>query len=97
MTMNCDIDCTAEVLKAIAHPVRLKLLCALNTQELPVQALVEKTGTTQSNISQHLGMLKERGILSSRRDMNRIFYRIRDTQLLQLITLLRDIYCQKAA
>jgi len=95
--MNCDIDCTAEVLKAIAHPVRLKLLCALNSQELPVQTIVEKTGTSQSNISQHLSLLKERGILSSRRDVNRVFYRIRDTQLLQLITLLKNIYCNKAA
>ena len=95
--MKCDIDCTAEVLKAIAHPVRLRLLCALNTQELPVQSLVEKTGTTQSNISQHLSVLKERGIVTSRRDMNRIYYRIRDEQLLQLITLMRDLYCNKAA
>ena len=95
--MKCDIECTADVLKAIAHPVRLKLLCALNSQELPVQSIVEKTGTSQSNISQHLSMLKERGILSSRRDINRIYYRVRDPQLLQLITLLKDIYCNKAA
>jgi len=95
--MKCDIECTADVLKAIAHPVRLKLLCALNSQELPVQTIVQKTGTSQSNISQHLNMLKDRGNLSSRRDFNRILYRIRDTQLLQLITMLKDIYCNKAA
>ena len=95
--MECNIDCTADVLKAIAHPTRLKLLCALNSRELSVQTLVEETGTTQSNISQHLSVLKERGIVTSRRDTTRIYYRIRDKELLQLITLMRDIYCNKAA
>lgn len=95
--MNCNIDCTADVLKAIAHPTRLKILCTLNLQELQVQTLVEKTGTTQSNISQHLALLKERKILVTRRDANRIFYRIRDPQLVELIMLMRDIYCHKAA
>ena len=95
--MNCDIDCTAEILKAIAHPTRLKILCALNTRELCVQVLVAETGTTQSNISQHLALLKERGILAARRDANRIYYRVRDAQLLQLISMMRDIYCHKAA
>jgi DNA-binding transcriptional ArsR family regulator len=95
--MNCDIDCTADVLKAIAHPTRLRILCTLNLAELQVQTLVEKTGTTQSNISQHLALMKERKILVTRRDANRIFYRIRDPQLVQLIQLMRDIYCPQAA
>jgi DNA-binding transcriptional ArsR family regulator len=95
--MNCNIDCTADVLKAIAHPTRLRILCTLNLQELQVQTLVEKTGTTQSNISQHLALMKERKILVTRRDANRIFYRIRDPQLIELIQLMRDIYCPRAA
>lgn len=95
--MNCDVDCTAEILKAIAHPTRLKILCILNSRELSVQVLVAETGTTQSNISQHLGVLKGRGILAARRDANRIYYRVRDAQLLQLISVMRDIYCIKAA
>lgn len=95
--MNCNIDCTADILKAIAHPMRLRILCTLNSQELPVQALVQQTGTSQSNISQHLAVLKERGIVTTRRDMTRVYYRIRDRELLQLITLMRDIYCKEAA
>ena len=61
-----------------------------------MQTLVEKTGTTQSNISQHLALMKERKILTTRRDANRIFYRIRDPQLVELIMLMREIYCQQA-
>lgn len=95
--MNCNIDCTADVLKAIAHPTRLRILCTLNLQELQVQTLVEKTGTSQSNISQHLALLKDRHVLVTRRAANRIFYRIRDPQLVELIQLMQDIYCRKAA
>lgn len=95
--MNCDIECTAEVLKAISHPTRLRILCTLNLSELQVQTLVERTGTTQSNISQHLALMKECKILVTRRDANRIFYRIRDPQLVKMIQLMRDIYCPEAA
>ncbi|MBI1425065.1 MAG: metalloregulator ArsR/SmtB family transcription factor [Gammaproteobacteria bacterium] len=95
--MKCKSECTAEVLKAIAHPTRLRILCTLKLQELQVQTLMERTHTTQSNISQHLALLKERQILVTRRDANRIFYRIRDPKLVELILLMRDIYCNQAA
>jgi len=95
--MNCQIECTADVLKAIAHPTRLKILCTLNLQEMQVQSLVEEAGTSQSNISQHLALMKDCKILITRRVANRIYYRIRDPRLLELILLMRDIYCQQTA
>lgn len=95
--MNDEIECTAEILKAIAHPTRLRILCTLNLQELQVGTLVDKTGTTQSNISQHLALMKECRILITRREANRIYYRIRDPKLVELIMLMREIYCNQAA
>jgi len=95
--MDSHIECTAEVLKAIAHPTRLRILCSLNLQELQVQSLANKAGTSQSNVSQHLALMKECNILSTRREANRIYYRIRDPRLIQLILLMRDIYCPLAA
>lgn len=95
--MNNEIECTAEILKAIAHPTRLRILCTLNLQELQVGTLVDKTGTTQSNISQHLALMKECQILITRREANRIYYRIRDPKLVELIVLMREIYCNKAS
>lgn len=95
--MNHQVECTAEILKAIAHPTRLRILCTLNLQEMQVLTLVKRTGTTQSNLSQHLSLLKEHNVLVTRRDANRIFYRIRHTQLVELIHLMRDIYCREAA
>ena len=95
--MTDQIECTAEILKAIAHPTRLKILCTLNLEELQVQTLVDKTGSSQSNISQHLALMKECKVLITRREANRIFYRIRDPKLVDLILLMRDIYCNKVA
>ena len=95
--MNCHIECTAEVLKAIAHPTRLKILCTLNLQEMQVQSLVAEAGTSQSNISQHLALMKDCKILLTRRVANRIYYRVRDPRLIDLILLMRDIYCRQAA
>jgi len=91
--MNCNSSCTANKLQIIAHPLRLKILCHLDKQELSVQEIVIKAGSSQSNVSQHLSRMREKGILESRRDANRVFYRIGDVQLLSIIQKMRDIYC----
>jgi ArsR family transcriptional regulator len=80
-------------MKAMAHPLRLKILCTLGEAELSVQDIVEQVGTTQSNISQHLGILKDKGILSSRKDANRVYYRVSDARTLRLIGMMRDVFC----
>lgn len=84
---------TANALKAMAHPLRWKILCTLGDKEMSVGEIVEKTGTTQSNISQHLDQLKSKNILASRKEANRVYYRIRNDQLLMLIGTMRDVLC----
>ncbi len=84
---------TANALKAMAHPLRWKILCSLGNSELSVGEIVEKTGTSQSNISQHLEQLRNKNILISRKEANRIFYRIRNDQLLDLIGTMRNVLC----
>lgn len=88
-----NIECTANTLKAISHPLRLKILCNLNKDELTVHEILQQTGTTQSNISQHLNHLKDKGILESRREANRVYYRIGDKQLLQIMQMMNEVYC----
>ena len=58
-----DIQQAAQAIKAIAHPLRLKILCVLGDQEVSVQDIVEQVGTSQSNISQHLSILRDKGVL----------------------------------
>jgi ArsR family transcriptional regulator len=97
MTENCDITCTAKTLKAISHPLRLKILCTLNENELSVKEIVEKSGSSQSNISQHLNYLRDKNVLSSRRDANRVFYRIAKLELIDVIKMMQELYCQDKA
>ncbi|MBV5308271.1 metalloregulator ArsR/SmtB family transcription factor [Chromatium okenii] len=84
---------TANALKAMAHPLRWKILCSLGDNELSVGEIVERTGTSQSNISQHLEQLRNKNIVVARKEANRIYYRIRNGQLLDLIGIMREVLC----
>jgi DNA-binding transcriptional ArsR family regulator len=88
-----DIRQAALAVKAIAHPLRLKILCVLGDQEVSVQDIVEQVGTSQSNISQHLSILRDKGVLATRKDANRVYYRIGDLRTLKLVVMMRDVFC----
>ena len=92
-TKDADIDRAAQSIKAMAHPLRLKILCTLGPEEVSVQDIVEMVGTSQSNISQHLAILRDKGILASRKDANRVYYRVSDSRTLRLIGMMRDVFC----
>lgn len=93
ITREEDIDRASRSLKAMSHPLRLKILCTLGDQEVSVQDIVERVGTSQSNISQHLAILRDKGILASRKDANRVYYRVGDTRTLRLISMMREVFC----
>jgi ArsR family transcriptional regulator len=88
-----DIERASRALKAMSHPLRLKILCTLGDREVSVQDIVETVGTSQSNISQHLAILRDKGILASRKDANRVYYRVGDSRTLRLICMMRDVFC----
>jgi len=88
-----DIERASRSLKAMSHPLRLKILCTLGDEEVSVQEIVEHVGTSQSNISQHLAILRDKGILASRKDANRVYYRVSDSRTLKLIGMMREVFC----
>ena len=88
-----QIETAARALKAISHPLRLKILCVIGDGEVCVQDIVEAVGTSQSNISQHLAILRDKGVLLTRKDANRVYYRVGDRRTLQLIVLMREVFC----
>jgi DNA-binding transcriptional ArsR family regulator len=88
-----DIERASRSLKAMSHPLRLKILCTLGDKEVSVQDIVERVGTSQSNISQHLAILRDKGILLSRKDANRVFYKVGDARTLRLIGMMREVFC----
>jgi DNA-binding transcriptional ArsR family regulator len=95
ITREEDIERASRSLKAMSHPLRLKILCTLGDKEISVQDIVERVGTSQSNISQHLAILRDKGILASRKDANRVYYRVGDGRTLQLISMMREVFCTR--
>jgi len=91
------IERAARAMKSISHPLRLKILCVLGDREVSVQEIVDAVGTTQSNISQHLAILRDKGVLRTRKDANRVYYRVADTRTLKLIGMMRDLFCGGSA
>jgi DNA-binding transcriptional ArsR family regulator len=87
------IEQASRAMKAMSHPLRLKILCVLGDREVSVQEIVENVGTSQSNISQHLAILRDKGVLRTRKDANRVFYRVGDARTLLLISMMRDVFC----
>jgi DNA-binding transcriptional ArsR family regulator len=90
---DTDIAKAALCLKAMSHPLRLKILCVLGSDSVCVQQIVDQVGTSQSNISQHLAILKGKNILGSKKQANRVYYFIDDARMLSLIKMMREVFC----
>lgn len=88
-----DVEMASRSLKAMSHPLRLMILCKLGEDEFSVQDIVDNVGTSQSNISQHLAILRDKGILSARKSANKVFYKVSDLKTLKLIEMMREVFC----
>ncbi len=80
-----DIEHTSRSLKAIAHPVRLQILCFIGNKEASVKDIVASVGTSQSNVSQHLSVMRAKGIVASKKVSNRVFYHVINSIVLQMM------------
>ena len=81
------LELVAARFKLLAEPMRLRLLQALHDSELNVTQLVEASGATQANVSKHLGLLCDAGILRRRKDGLHVFYAIADRMVFDLCSL----------
>ncbi len=81
------------MLKSLANPSRLLVLCALVTREHTPGELEELTGLSQSAISQHLARLRDERIVATRRDAQRVYYSLSSRQVMAIIETLHGIYC----
>jgi len=80
----------AEALKAIAHPVRLRVIEVLKGKELSVTDIQYALSIKQSITSQHLNSMKSRGVLSSRKVGNVVYYSILNKNILKIITCIKS-------
>lgn len=83
----------ADFLKALAHEGRLLVLCQLLDGEHPVNALQEKSGLSQSALSQHLARLRAEGLVATRRESQTIYYRLANPAVARVLETLAAIYC----
>jgi ArsR family transcriptional regulator len=70
--------------RALSDPLRVRILDLLRDQELSVTALAEQLGAGQQNVSKHLALLTDSGMLARRKEGNRVYYRIADEAVFTL-------------
>ena len=85
----------SEVLKAVAHPVRLQIVAALEKEALCVADIMAAVGGKQAITSQQLNMMRTRGVLEARREGNRVFYSIANPNVLKLLDCMYH-HCDRA-
>ena len=98
-TMDIDVlrssaDTASRLMKVLSNPDRLLLLCQLAQGELRVGELEQLVGIGQPTLSQQLSVLRDEGLVSTRRDGKNIYYQIDSPQALAVMTVLYEQFCE---
>lgn len=83
----------ANLLRLLSNERRLMILCQLAEGELSVGAIQSRVGLSQSALSQHLALLREDGVVATRRERQTIYYKIADHAALRIIETLAELFC----
>ncbi len=86
----------AGLLKVLAHETRLLVLCHLSRGELSVGEINTRVPLSQSALSQHLAVLRNEGLVVTRREGQSIYYRLADTGASRVLAVLHEMYCGAA-
>ena len=93
-TINLDRE--AEILKVLGHPIRLKIVAGLMSQSCNVKKIWECLGLPQATVSQHLALLKNKGIIEGEREGVAVFYRVTSEHARNVVTaLIGNDFCSK--
>lgn len=93
--MQAHAEQAAALLKSLAHPARLRVLCRLVDGEASAGELQAQSGLSMSALSQHLAVLRGAGLVSTRREAQSIFYALADSPALGVMQALHAAYCGK--
>ena len=85
----------AELCKVFSNPTRLEILNLLRDKELSVTELIEKTKLSQANISQHLSIMKSKGIVISDRKGKNIYYRLINPKIIKAFDIIREVLSER--
>lgn len=81
----------ASICHTLANPKRLEIIDKLRARELSVTALAEALEISQANLSQHLAIMRQRGIVTSRREGLNVFYKLSNPKIIQACDLMRQV------
>ena len=85
----------ADTCKIFSNAKRLEIINTLKDQEMSATELIEKTGLSKANLSQHMSVLRAKGVILARRDGQTIYYRIANPKILQACHLMREILLEQ--
>jgi DNA-binding transcriptional ArsR family regulator len=94
-TMHESAERACALMKALANPDRLMLLCQLSQGEMSVGELESTLGIRQPTLSQQLTVLREDELVDTRREGKYIYYRVRSAEALAVLKVLYDQYCKR--
>ncbi len=94
LTMRSNAQQVSELLRIMAHPERLMVLCQLTEGEVGVGTLQQGSALSQSAFSQHLTVLRKQGLIQARKESQQVYYSLADERVIQLIQCLHTTFCR---
>jgi len=91
--MQAQAEQAAELMKALSHPQRLRVMCMLVDGERTVGEINAEVDLSQSALSQHLAVLREGGLVRTRREAQNVYYSVAPGPVQRVIQTLHDVYC----
>ena len=85
----------ADICKTLGNSKRIEILNTLGSRELSVSQLVAVLGISPANVSQHLAVMRQKGILLARRSGNNVFYRVSNAKVIKACSLMREVLLEK--
>lgn len=85
----------ADICKTLGNAKRIEILNILNEKELTVSELIDIMGIPAANVSQHLSVMRQKGILTARREGNNIFYKVSNDKVIMACNLMREVLLDK--
>ena len=97
LTDKSIFEMQAEICKTLTNPKRIEILNALKTVERTVTDLVNILGASKANVSQHLAVMRHKGILTTRREGVNIFYRVANPKVIEACALMKEVLFEQHA
>ena len=95
MSMKELYNLHAEVCKVFSNPIRLEILNLLRDKEMSVTELIKISKLSQANVSQHLSIMKSKGIVNSKRNGKNIYYRLSNPKIVKAFDIIREILSER--